>query len=130
MRLHPFEGRFPVIRLDHGIAVLLEELSRQAAHDFIVFDEQDCRALPFRSYGLHFRVGFEPDFVIRAGEIYLEGRSVSRLTVDQDVACALLDNAIDGGQAETCSLAHFFGGKEGFEDARRRSLRPCRCQYR
>ena len=39
MRLRPFERGFPVIRFYHGVAVLLEELSRQAAHDFIIFDQ-------------------------------------------------------------------------------------------
>src|ERR1700687_1392231 len=103
MRLRPFECGLPIIRLDYGIAVFLEELSSQAAHDFVVFHEQNRSPLPFRSDGLHFRLGSEPDSVIRAGEIDLKCRSVSRFTVDQDVSCALLDNAIYSGQTQTRS---------------------------
>src|SRR5208282_1397798 len=122
MRLHPFERGLAVIRVDDRIAVFLEDLSRQAAHSFIVFHEEDRSPLPFWSDGLHFRLGFEPDFVIGGREIYLERRSVSGFTVDQDVSRALLDNAIYSGQAQTRSFAHFFGGKEGFEDARHGSF--------
>src|SRR5208282_1643452 len=74
--------------------------------------------MPFRTDGFDFRLRFEPELMIRAGEIDLKRRSVSRFTVDQDVSGALLDNAVYGGQAQTGAFAHLFGGEEGLEDAR------------
>ena len=61
--------------------------------------------LPFRTDSLHFGLGCEADFVIRAGEIDLKRRAMSRFTVDHDVSCALLDNAVYGGQAQAGSFA-------------------------
>src|SRR5208283_889267 len=99
MRLDPFEGGFPIIRLDDRIAVFLEELPSQAAHDVVVFDQEDRNALPSRFDSLDFSFGSDPDFMIRAGEVDLKRRSLSRFAVDQDVSSALLDNPINRGQA-------------------------------
>jgi hypothetical protein len=35
----------------------------------------------------------------------------------EDVASALLDDAVDGGESEAGAFAFFFGGEERFEDA-------------
>src|SRR5579863_5889841 len=122
MRLCPLERGLAVIRLDHRVTVLLKKLASQAAHDFVVFDEQDCSGSPFWPDRLDFSAGSEPDFVLRAGKIDLERRALSRFTVNQNVPRALFDNAIYGGQAQTGSLAGLFGGEEGFKDARYRGF--------
>src|SRR5580693_5700975 len=105
MRLRPFERGFSVVRLDYGITVFLKQLPSQAAHDFVVFHEQDRGPLSFRTDRLYFSFRSESDFVIRAGEVNLERRPMSRLTVDQNVSRALLHNSIDGGKAQTSSFA-------------------------
>src|SRR5580658_9369198 len=98
MRFRPFEGGLSIICLDYGVAVLLKKLPSQAAHDFVVFHQQD-RRLPFRTDRLYFNLRSEPDFVIRTGEIDLESRSMPRLAIDENVSCALFDNSVDSGQA-------------------------------
>src|SRR5690606_36164226 len=45
------------------------------------------------------------------------GRPVSQLAVDPDAPATLLDDAVDGGQAESGSLSLILGREEGLEDA-------------
>src|ERR1700733_1646716 len=117
MRLRPFESRLSVIRLDYGVAVFLKKLPSQAAHDFVVFHEQD-RPLLFRTNRLCFGLRSDSDLVFRAGEVNLERRSVSRFAVDQNVSPAVFDNSIDSGEAQAGSFAYVLGREERFEDAR------------
>ena len=42
---------------------------------------------------------------------------MSRFAVDRDMAAALLDNAVDRGQAQARALTQFLGGEEGLKDA-------------
>jgi hypothetical protein len=93
-------------------------LPSHAAQDFVIFYHEDCSAFPFRTDALHLGRGSSTDFVLRAGQINPERRSLPWFAVDQDVARALLDNAVYRGQAQTRSFAHLFGGEEGLEDAR------------
>ena len=99
MRFHPFESGLAVIRLDYSVAMFLEKLSSQAAHDFVVFHEQNGGPVPFGTDRFRFRLGSKADFVIGAGEVDLERRPMSGLTVDQNVSATLLDDAVDRGQA-------------------------------
>ena len=52
------------------------------------------------------------------GQIDFEGRSLPNFAINPDVAAALLDNAIDHGEAQTRALALLLGGKKGLENAR------------
>jgi len=54
----------------------------------------------------------------RRWEIDLKGCAVSGFAVDEDVSGALLDDAVNGSQAQAGSLALFLGGEERLEDAR------------
>ena len=45
-------------------------------------------------------------------QVHLEHGAVSQFAVDPDVAAALLDDAVDGGQTKPRPLAFFLCGKE------------------
>ena len=62
-------------------------------------------------------------------QINFEGGASGRFAIDADVAAALFDDAVTGGQSQTCPLADAFGGKKRLEDARFhfRAHPQCRC---
>ena len=51
-----------------------------------------------------------------ARQVDAEGRALADLAVGEDVAARLLDDAVDGGQAEAGALADILGGEERLED--------------
>ncbi len=62
-------------------------------------------------------MGFETD-LFDAREIDLKARAEAESAIDPDVAAALLDDSVDGGEAEASSLSDFLGGEEWLEDVR------------
>ena len=52
-----------------------------------------------------------------AGKEDVEGAALADFAADFDPALVLLDNAIDGGQAQAGAFADFLGGEERLEDA-------------
>ena len=55
-----------------------------------------------------------------ARQIDLERGAAAHFAVDVDVAAGLLDDAVDGGQAQAGALARPLGGEERLEDLRLR----------
>ncbi len=51
-------------------------------------------------------------------------------TFDPNVAAALLHDTVDGGQTQSGTGSHRFGGEEGLEDLLKRLGSPCRARYR
>jgi hypothetical protein len=45
-----------------------------------------------------------------------EAGALADLRIGEDEAARLLDDAVDGREAEPGALAHFLGGEEGLED--------------
>src|SRR5208282_2171559 len=117
VRLHPFERGFAVIRLDDGIAMFMEELASKGAHGLVIFDEQNGSPFALGRDLVRFGLGGEADLVIGVGKIDLESRSVTELAINKDMSSALLDDAVDGGEAKTGAFAQLFGGEEGLKDA-------------
>ena len=62
------------------------------------------------------------------GELYDKQSAAFGLVLAGDLAAMVLDDAIDGAQAEPCTLADGLGGVEGIEDALRIANARRRCQ--
>ena len=60
--------------------------------------------------------------MIRTGKIEFEGGSLPGLAVNENLATALFDDAVDGGQSQARPLAQFLGGEKRLEDARYRGF--------
>src|SRR5712691_224016 len=54
---------------------------------------------------------------VDAREINGEDCTAGEFALDEDVAATLLDDSVDGGEAEAGALAFFFGSEKGLEDA-------------
>ena len=94
--------------------------------------QQRRRHLPQGGIVLHQQNGFRPARQIRRvqtldgnlrrrfhlRQINLEGRAPARLAINADVAAALFDDAVTGGQSQTRSLADVLGGKKRLERVR------------
>ena len=116
--------------LEHGVALHGQDLAGERAHALVVLDEQDRlraappgagRPRPPRATAI---ASLDPR------QVDLEGRALPRLAVHPRCAAALLDDAVDGRQAQPGALARLLGGEERLEDARLRRPRPCRCRCR
>src|SRR5712671_6784740 len=110
------EGGVAVGGFENAIAAGGQSFADELTDGLFIFDEEDG----FRSVGGAERnccgakgvAGF-----VDTREINGEGAAVAGFALNKDIASALLDDAVDGGQAEAGSFAFFFGSKEGLEDA-------------
>src|SRR5437588_11214871 len=55
--------------------------------------------------------------LVNARQINLKGRPTPFFRIDPDVSARLLDDAIDGREAKSRTLAHFLCGEERFKDS-------------
>src|SRR5438270_10722191 len=101
--------------LEHDVAVAAKDAARQGANLVVVLDEQNRLGAPTRFRHRAFP-GSNLGLPFHPREVDLERRPFARLAVDPDVTAALLDDAEDGGKAETGSLASLLGREEGLED--------------
>ena len=102
-----------------AIALALEHLSRETAHDVLVFDEQDGLRPDRR--GLHRRDGLG-GLLVRAREDDAELRAGAGGALHADLAARLLDDPVDHREPETGALADGLRAEERLEDARARLL--------
>ena len=104
---------------DHGVALVLQELSGQAAKIGFVLHHQNRFARGFHGgCSLRSRLldhgGCFVDRHVR--HVNLERRALARLAVHPDVSAALLDDAVHRREPESRPLRSF-GREEGLEDA-------------
>src|SRR5579885_2036955 len=113
------EGFFAVLCDQNVETVGNEEGFRQFAKRIGIFDEKDSLGAgkdgARRGRGLLSGQAF-----VNARQIKLEGCALAEGAFDQNVASALLDDAIDGSEAESGAFAVFLGGEKWFEDVRLR----------
>ena len=94
-----FERGRPVAGLEDGVAVRLEDLGDEPANDELVLDEQNRlgagrrRVVVARRRRMH-------GGLVDGGQEDAERRALARGGVDLDRAAALLDDAVDGREAE------------------------------
>ena len=78
---------------------------------------------PGRSLGLQLPGSLAARGLDHHGQVYFEDRPLARLAIHPDAAFRLLDNPVNGCQAQACPLTLFLGCKEGFKYARLRLRR-------
>ena len=61
---------------------------------------------------------WNPSLPSSARQIDFEGGAPARLALDADMTAALFDDAVTGGQPQTCPLPHAPGRKKRLEEAR------------
>src|SRR2546428_11166913 len=114
MALTDREGLVAMTRLEHRVAVGLENISRELPDCLLVLHQQNgLTALGHvsqQSARLH-GVGR----TVNARQVDFERRALTELAVDADVATALLHDSVDGRQTQPCPLAGPLAGEEGFE---------------
>src|ERR1700720_1867331 len=101
---------------EHLMTMLLQDLARQPADALLVFHDQD----PFGRNGVFGVRGVQPCASAQfgcLGKIDLESRSATDLAVYINMPAALLHNAVDNRQAESCALASFLRREEGLKKA-------------
>src|ERR1700740_2549365 len=92
MRLHDINGRLSFSGLEYQIPVLFQELSCEAEHDLVVFDEQNNPAFPTSNGSFSFGGRLLGDFMFCAGQVNLEDGPTADLAVDPDVNTPLFDD--------------------------------------
>ena len=110
--------------LQHAIAKRAQDAAAQIADDFLVLHDKDrfCSLLEFLLQFHRHRVGRGD----HTGQPYPDFRPRAELAADFDVSAALIDDAIDGRQAEAGPLALGFRGEERLEDmAQHLPAHPC-----
>ncbi len=100
---------------ENVVAARLERLANELANGLFVFNEENG----FSSADGGERSGSGKSFggLIDAREINSEDGAAAELALNEDVAAALLDDAVDGGEPEAGTFAFFLGGEERLEDA-------------
>ena len=114
------DGRGGVENVESGLGVLgfydeiassLEKSAGEFAQRFVGFDQENCGGA--LCGGRIIDTGFDAAAGLdNFGEINGEGGSLPWFAVNLDVAAALLDDAVDGGEAETGAAAAFLGGEK------------------
>src|SRR4029077_2179497 len=93
----------------------LECLTHQLADLFFVLDEQD--GLGPRKGPLRRVFGFIcGGSLLDRREVDLYASAMTGFAVDNDLATALLDDAVNRGEAQSCALPLSFGGEEGLKN--------------
>src|SRR5271166_4800554 len=109
------ESGIAVGGFENVVAAGLERLANKLANGLFVFNEENS----FSSADGGERSGSGKSFggLIDAREINGEDGAAAGLALNEDVAAALLDDAVDGGKSEAGTFAFFLGGEERLEDA-------------
>src|SRR3954466_3585726 len=101
--------------------MLVQNLPHEGAYPVFVFHQQHgFSAATSRLQGVS---RSEVSRCIHSRQIYLKSRADSKLAVNPNVAAALLDDAVHGGESQPSALTNFFGSEERLEDARFHLLR-------
>jgi hypothetical protein len=107
---------FAIFGFEDLVAARGESEADEFAHRVLVFYQQNgFAAAGFVGLGLGGAQFFRRIFGAR--QIDVEGCALPDLALGEDVSIALLDDAVDGGEAEAGAFSFFLGGKEGFKDA-------------
>ena len=107
-------------RLDAGtgfedfVALPLQQLAGEAAQADLVFNQQHLLVAPAWSL-MEGGLGLGARRFGTSGQEHLEDGPLADFTVHFDPSVMLFDNAVHGGQSETRSLPHRFGGEKRFE---------------
>ena len=116
MRARNLDGGSRVSGFEHGVSLTLQVLAGELAHGGFIFHQQDgfvagrdLRDWDRRLGSDEFSTGRDPR------QIDLERRSPAGFAVHPDVAAALLDDAVNGGEAEAGALDSL-GGEKRLED--------------
>ena len=110
------EGGIAVGGFEDAVAAGFQSFANQLADGVFVFDEEDGFGSAGGGEGNGSgAVGFGG--LVDAGEINGEDGAAAELALHEDVAAALLDDAVDGGESEAGAFAFFLGGEERLEDA-------------
>src|SRR6185437_12047309 len=117
------ERRLAALRLDHLVALVAERARAEQPHGILVLDQEQragagqvARRRGVAEIG---RLGRGEGFAARmARQEDRERGALLGLAVDEDESAGLLDDAIDGGEAEAGAGADFLGREERLEDAR------------
>ena len=110
------DGLAAVAGFQHRVAVHAQDLPHQGAHRLLVLDQQHGLLAVQGSFcpGAR-RRGPRHLLLGHARQEHLEGGALALLAVHHDGAAALLDDAVDGREAEP-GPAVFLGGEEGLEE--------------
>jgi sodium-dependent dicarboxylate transporter 2/3/5 len=110
------EGLHPVARLEHRVALALQDLAGQRAHVLLVLHQQD-RLVAGRGgrRGLVTRADLGGRFNL--GQEDLEGGAAARHAADRDRAAVLAHHAVHHREAEPGALAGLLRGEKRFKDA-------------
>src|SRR4030066_1259838 len=103
-------------RLQNPVSLLLKDPDRQLP-DLLFILHHENRFVSTEKFLLHRFFLLLSHMLFRPGKIYLEGRPMTRLTINPDISSALPHNSISGRQTQPCSFALLFGGKEGFKNS-------------
>ena len=114
--LPDFQGFRAGTGLQDTIAKAFEEQTGDRAQGLFIFDQQDGFVAAGR-LGLRRPVVQSRAGTFQGREVDSECGADANLTGHLDPTLVLLDNAIDGGEAQTGAFADSFCREEGFEDA-------------
>jgi len=89
-----------------------------AKRGLVVSDENGCAAARISSRFRGFRDASSRRRRIEGGKIQLKACAVPWLRIHVDVAAALLDDPVHGGEAQACTFAVSLGCEEGLENLR------------
>jgi len=114
--LRNFEGFRAVFSGENTVARGFEKFAGEFADFAFVLDDENGFAandgfVDYRDLGCRF------ELLEGLWQINLEAGAAAGGGVDVDEAAALLDDAVDRGEAEAGTLAGFLGGKERLKDA-------------
>ena len=119
MLLDKSQGLHAVARLDDRVATGFEEFARDFTHVVLVFREQNGFCSAWR-LGRSRRRNRPIHGLVDSRKINLEGRSPAQFAVHPDEAAALLDYAVDRGQAQARAFALRLRGEERLKNVRLR----------
>src|SRR3982751_2207928 len=102
------------MRCKHVVPLLLKDLANKVPNYHFFFHHKYGFRTPVHSRNLGPSL-LRLNCLIDLWQVNLERRALAHLAIDPYVAVALLDYAVDGGQAQSRSLAQFLGGEERLE---------------
>src|SRR4051794_3203864 len=105
-----------VWRAKNVVAILLEDITDQFAHDLLVFDDEN-RFVILRFFDGRGRRFGTVDWCSLEREINAERAPFTGLTVDADAATRLADDAVDRCEAKTGPFPRTLRSEERLEDA-------------
>jgi len=113
-----------VAGFEDAIATAGEGFADELADRLFVLDQKDSFGSAGRGERDWVGAGGSAGFV-DAWKINRESGAAAEFTLNEDVAAALLDDAVNGGESKAGAFAFFFGGKKRLEDASLAFRGPC-----